>query len=70
MTAKFDGGGAQSFNATAASTDGTHYSLFIPEGARLAGELKLGSTATFTVPIKGAGEQVVTFNIAGLRWSG
>jgi hypothetical protein len=70
VTARLDGGGAQSFNATAASTDGTHYALFIRDGAHLAGELKRASTATFTVPIHGAGEQHVTFNVAGLRWSG
>ena len=70
VTAKFDGGGAQSFEATAASTDGTHYALFIRDGARLAGELKRGSVVTFTVPIEGAGEQRVSFDIAGLRWRG
>jgi len=36
---------------------------------RLAGELKHASTATFTVILHGAGEQDVTFNVAGLRWS-
>jgi hypothetical protein len=70
LTAKFDGGGAQSFNATAASTDGTDYALFIRDGARLAGELKRASAVTLTVTIRGAGEQSVTFDVAGLRWSG
>lgn len=68
VTARFDGGGAQSFSATAASTDGTHYALFIRDGARLASDVKRASTATFTVPVHGA--QAVTFNVAGLRWSG
>jgi len=70
LTARFDGGGAQSFDATAPSTDGTTYALFIRDGARLAGALKRASTATFTVPIHGAGEQSVTFDVAGLRWRG
>ena len=68
VTARFDGGGSQRFDATAASTDGTHYALFIRDGARLAGELKRASTATFTVPVHGG--QTLTFNVAGLRWSG
>jgi hypothetical protein len=70
VTARFDGGGAQSFSATAASADGTDYALFIRDGPRLAGALKRGWSVTFTVPVHGAGEQAVTFNVAGLRWSG
>jgi hypothetical protein len=70
VTANPDGGGAQSFDATAASTDGTHYALFIRDGARLAGELKRASSVVFTVPIRGVGGQRVTFNVGGLRWSG
>jgi hypothetical protein len=66
---RFDDGGAQSFDATAASTDGTDYTLFIPDGARLAGVLKRASTATFSVSIHGAGEQQVMFDVAGLKWS-
>jgi len=67
---RFDDGGAQSFEATAASTDGTDYTLFIRDGAGLAGALKHASTATFTLPIRGAGEQAVRFDVAGLKWSG
>jgi hypothetical protein len=70
VKARFNGGAAQSFDATAASTDGTDYSLFIRDGAGLAGELKRASTATFTVIVRGVGEQKVTFDVAGLRWSG
>ena len=33
-----------------------------------AGELKRGSVATFDVTIRGAGEQRLSFNIAGLKW--
>jgi len=69
VIARFDGGAAESFDGTAASTDGTSYALFIRDGVRLAGELKHASTATFTVILHGAGEQDVTFNVAGLRWS-
>lgn len=67
---KFDDGGAVSFDGTAASTDGTDYTLFIRDGPGLAGEFRHASTAIFTLPIRGAGEQAVTFNVAGLRWSG
>jgi hypothetical protein len=70
LTARFDDGGAQSFDATAPSTDGTAYALFIRDGPRLAGELKRASSATFTVTIQGAGAQKATFDVAGLRWGG
>jgi hypothetical protein len=70
LRARFDGGAAQSFDATAASTDGTAYALFIRDGARLAGELKRASTVTFTVTLRGADSQEVTFDVAGLKWSG
>ena len=66
----FDDSRAQSFDATAASTDGTDYSLSISDGPRLAAEVKRASTATFNVTIRGAGAQTVTFNVAGLRWRG
>jgi hypothetical protein len=66
---RFDDGGSQSFDGTAASTDGTDYTLFVRDGARLAAELKRASSATFTLPIQGAGEQAVTFDVAGLKWS-
>ncbi len=69
VRAKFDGARAQSFDGTAASTDGSGYTLFIRDGARLAGELKRATTATFVVSIQGVGERQVTFNVAGLRWS-
>jgi len=69
VRARFDNAGAQTFEGTAASTDGTDYTLFIRDGARLAGELKRASTATFDVTIRGAGEQHVTFDIGGLKWT-
>ena len=68
VRARFDGRAAQAFSATAASTDGTDYSLFIRDGAQLATELKRSSTATFDVPVRGAGEEEVRFNVAGLKW--
>ena len=68
VKARFDGGGALSFDGTSASTDGTSYALFIRDGAGLAAELKRASTATFDVTLRGAGAQRVTFNVAGLRW--
>jgi len=69
VKARFDDRGALSFDGTAASTDGTSYALFIRDGAGLAAELKRASTATFQVTLRGAGEQRVTFNVAGLRWN-
>ena len=68
VKARFDDRGAQSLDGTAISTDGADYALFFRDGARLAGELKRGSVATFEVTIRGAGEQRLTFNIAGLKW--
>ncbi len=70
LTAKFDDSRAQSFDATTASVDGTDYSLSIRDGPRLAAELKRASSATFTVTIQGAGQQSVTFDVGGLKWSG
>jgi hypothetical protein len=67
---RFDGSGALSFDATAASTDGTDYTLFIRDGAGLAAALKHAASATFAAPIQGADVQRVTFNVAGLRWGG
>jgi hypothetical protein len=67
VRARFDGG-AQSLEGTAISSDGADYALFFRDGARLAGELKRGSVATFDVTIRGAGEQRLSFNIAGLKW--
>lgn len=64
----FDGAAAQSFDGTAASTDGTAYALFIRDGAGLASALKRASTARFSAAIQGAGEQTVTFDVAGLKW--
>jgi hypothetical protein len=69
VKARFDDRPAQSFDGTAASTDGTDYTLFMRDGPRLAGELKRAGVATFDVPIRGAGDQRVTFNVAGLRWN-
>jgi hypothetical protein len=68
VRASFDGRAAQTFSATAASTDGTDYSLFIRDGAQLAAELKRSSTATFDVPVRGSGAEEVRFNVAGLKW--
>lgn len=68
IQARFDGGGAQSFGGTATSAGSGDYALFILDGARLAGELKRSSTATFDVTVRGAGAQQVTFNVGGLRW--
>ena len=65
---RFDDGGAQSLDGAAISTDGADYALFFRDGARLAGELKRSSVATFVVTIRGAGQQRLTFNTAGLRW--
>jgi hypothetical protein len=70
VKARFDGGAEQSFDATAASTDGTAYALFIRDGAGLAGALKRASAVTVTVTLRGAGAQAVTFNVAGLKWTG
>jgi hypothetical protein len=67
VRARFDDS-AQSLDGTAISTDGADYALFFRDGPRLAGELKRGSVATFEVTIRGAGEQRLTFNIAGLKW--
>jgi hypothetical protein len=68
VRARFDNGGAQSLDGTAISTDGADYALFFRDGARLAGELRRGSVATFEVTIRGTGAQRLTFNIAGLKW--
>jgi len=65
----FDQRPAQDLAATAASTDGTSYTLFLKDPQRLAGELKRASSATFHVTIRGAGEQAPTFDVAGLKWS-
>jgi hypothetical protein len=64
----FDQRRAQDFAATASSTDGTAYTLFLKDPERLAGELKRASTATFAVQLRGAGAQVVSFDVAGLKW--
>jgi hypothetical protein len=68
VRARFDGGGAQGFDATDASSDGGGNALFITDGPRLAVALKHASTATFSVSIRGAGDQTLTFNVTGLRW--
>ena len=72
LTARFDGRAAPSFDATAASTDGTDYSLSIRDGPRLAAELKRGANAVdlYGSSSGGAGAQKVTFDVAGLRWGG
>jgi hypothetical protein len=70
VKARFDGGGAQGFDATAVSTDGTDYTLFIRDGAGLAHALKHASAATFALPIEGGGDEAATFNVAGLKWRG
>jgi hypothetical protein len=68
IRARFDGGEPESFGGTSASAGSADYALFILDGARLAGELKRSSTATFNVTVRGAGPQQVTFNVGGLRW--
>jgi hypothetical protein len=40
------------------------------QAARLAAEVKRASTMTMTVMVRGAGQQEVTFDVAGLKWSG
>lgn len=67
VRARFDDE-AQSLDGAAISTDGADYALFFRDGARLAGELKRSSMATFVVTIRGAGEQRLTFDVAGLKW--
>jgi hypothetical protein len=69
VKARFDHGAALSFDGTAVSADGAGYALFIRDGAGLARDLKRASTASFVLTIEGAGEEAVTFNVAGLRWS-
>ena len=68
VRATFDRGGTQTLDGTAASSDGTAYALFFRNGPRLAAALKRASTVTFAVTIHGAGDEDVTFNVAGLKW--
>jgi hypothetical protein len=70
VTARFDAGPAQSFDGTAATADGSSYAITIGEGPRLAAQVKRASSATFTVMVSGVGQQQVTFDVGGLRWSG
>jgi hypothetical protein len=64
----FDQRRAEDFAATASSTDGTAYTLFLKDPDRLAAELKRASAATFSVQLRGAGAQAVAFDVAGLKW--
>ncbi|HZZ87536.1 MAG TPA: hypothetical protein VFE13_04295 [Caulobacteraceae bacterium] len=67
---RFDGGMAQSFEGTTASSDGSAYAITLGDGARLAAEVRRASRVTFTVMVQGVGQQEATFDIAGLRWGG
>ena len=68
IAARFDGGPVIRFPATDQSQDGSTGAIFIDATPRLVSLLKRSKTAVFDLQFFEAGDQEVSFNVAGLYW--
>jgi hypothetical protein len=69
LQARLDGA-RQGLSGSTASSDGTAFTIFLKDPAGFTASVKRASTLTVTLPVRGAGDQTASFDVAGLKWTG